>query len=373
MMRALADLGHEILLATNEEPSDHALGDVPYAGRVLLPSRAEGESNDDQRRRAHASYLSERFRRYWGIEHVALDALEAFAADKRIDALVAVGLEALPYLTIRGRFRRVWYAADEWFLHHMSLVTVRDVSTLVHVKPALIKLAYERAHAHIVDRVWVVSPADLRAMRTFGGFRGVDLIPNGVDTDYFQASRDHVRRRTCVFWGRLDFEPNVQGVEWLVNEVWPLVKAQVPEATLDLLGFSPVPSVQALHGRAGVSVIADLPDLRQHIASCAVAVLPLISGRGIKNKTLEAASLGLPIVATSLACAGLRDGRMPVLRADSPRDFASSLLRLFDDPSQAEALGSAARRWVIDTHGWRTAALEATHSMESIDLTGARR
>src|SRR5262249_27140141 len=151
----------------------------------------------------------------------------------------------------------------------------------------VLKGLYERVHRRVVDRVWVVSQSDRRAMRWLAGMRSVDVVTLGVDTDFFAPGPETPVPRTAVFWGRLDFGPNVQALQWFCRRVWPLVRRRVPDARFTIVGFRPTDAVLDVTKIDGVSLAADLADLRPTVRRHEVAVLPFVSGRGVKNKLLE--------------------------------------------------------------------------------------
>src|SRR5207249_4653287 len=128
-----------------------------------------------------------------------------------------------------------------------------------------------------------VSEEERRAMRWVSGVRSVDVLANGVDADFFHSGDHAPQPCSCTFWGRLDAGPNIQAVTWFCRRVWPLVRREVPEARITLYGFNPTDEVLRLAG-GGVSVVADVPDIRPEARRHAVAVMPFVSGGGIKNK-----------------------------------------------------------------------------------------
>jgi glycosyltransferase involved in cell wall biosynthesis len=361
MMKALVSLGHEVVLVTRDSPLPEAVAGIGLASSMSLAALRERAPEIS----AGLSWSQERFRSYWGCERSDIAAVAHAYAQSRAEALVAVGLDALPYLAAATSGIRVWYAADEWFLHHCSLMQARKPRTWTALKPAGIKLAYERAYAPLVDRVWVVSRKDANAMRWLAGMRAVDVVPNGVDSDFFSRPQVPVEPRTCVFWGRLDFEPNIQGLSWFTENVWPAVKSLVPDARLTILGASPTPSVSDLARLPGVTIHANLPDLRSEIARHAVAILPFVTGAGIKNKLLEAASLSMPILCTRRALGGLRGDAPPFIAADDPTVWASRLAELWGDEAQRQSLGVRAREWVLRHHTWEATAREASTGLDS--------
>jgi glycosyltransferase involved in cell wall biosynthesis len=356
MMRALAGLGHALGLLTAAPPAPEAVAGLPLAWAGTFPPKG-----DPPRGPAPVlSPLQEKFRGYWGIDPNRISAVAAAADEFAADAVVVVGLNVLPYLgAVRGR-ARVWYAADEWFWHHASQVRLLDRRTWGELKQAGVKGLYERAYRSMLDRVWVVTDPDRRAMRLVAGVRGIDVVPNGVDGDYYTPLAAEPAERTCVFWGRLDFGPNVQALEWFCTHVWPRVRSQFPDARFRVYGFNPTPPVLALVNRDGIELAADLPDLRAEIARQQVVVLPFVSGGGIKNKLLEAAAMGKPVICSPTALNGLRrPGEAGFVLAKSPADWAAGLARLWSDPAARVAAGTAARAWVVTHHSWEAAARTA--------------
>lgn len=357
MMRTLIARGHEVMLLTEEPPPSRALEGLTLAG-VWSIGPTDGPPP------VTLSYLQERFRRYWGIAPERLARVRAVVEAARAEAVVAVGLETLPYLGAVTGPVRVWYAADEWVWHHLSQVAAEPAAAWAHLRAAIVKGLCERAFAPAIDRVWVVSSTEQRAMRWVTGVRAVDVVPNGVDAEAFAPLDEAPIPDTVVFWGRLSFAPNATALRWFCTRVWPLVRAEVPQATFTILGSDPPDATARLAGRDGIVLLPNLPDLRRAIAPQALVVLPFVSGGGIKNKLLEAAAMAKAIVATPKALLGLRTPP-PVVAASNPRDFARAIISLWAHPDQRRALGMAARQWVAATHTWEAAADQALQGLEA--------
>jgi glycosyltransferase involved in cell wall biosynthesis len=243
MMQACASLGHEVSLATVVEPSAEAISGLPLAELIGLETVMNGGSEPLRLTRAQ-----ERFRSYFGIPVTRLKTLRAAAVRAKADAVIVVGLDGLPYFGALDHVVRVWYAADEWLWHHLSQLRLGDAAFGENVRYGVIKGLYERVYAPLVDRAWVVSDTERRAMRWLAGMRAVDVIPNGVDVEFFKAEADADEPETAVFWGRLDFGPNIQALEWFLNRVWPLVRKRVPTARFTIIGFRPSREIRSLHG-----------------------------------------------------------------------------------------------------------------------------
>jgi glycosyltransferase involved in cell wall biosynthesis len=356
MMRALGELGHGVGVATFEPVEPEALAGATIEWQTVVGPASEGEGRWDLVYTAG----QERFRSYWGAGKGRVLAVRDAARRFHADAVVAGGMDVLPYFPALREFTTVWYAADELTRQYLGWVRPGRPATWKHVRDAALMVPYERVFARATDRVWVVTDDEATAMRRYGGFRGIDVLPNGVDAEHFSPRDVPEAPNSCVFWGRLDFAPNIQAVEWFVERVWPGVRAAWPDARFTMIGFNPVPEVKALHGRDGLEVMADVPDLRDEVCRRAVVVLPFVSGGGIKNKLLEAAALGRPIVCSRRALDGLQDGsRAALLEAGSPAAWIEVLGELWRDPARRRTAGSRARAWVTASHTWEAVARRA--------------
>lgn len=361
MMKALAGLGAEVALATIAELHPRAVeGFQPvFCGRLAsdLPPGARPESR--------LSWLQERFRSFWGVSTAHIESVRALAKELRPDVVIAFGLPSLPFLAGVDDAVRVWAMADEWVYHHLSQVRLFAASSWPHVKPAMIKGVYERVYAPLVDRAWAVSDTDRWAARWFAGIRVTDLLPNGVDTDFYHPLDEPVTPRSAIFWGRLDFEPNVDALTWFGRHVWPAVLRDAPDARFTIIGYAPTKAVERLTELPNVSLRPNVDDLRAAVCQHALVALPMISGGGIKNKLLEGAAMGRPIVCTPRACLDLRSGgRLPVVMTAQPQAFARAMVALWGDEARRSDLGREARRWVSEYYSWTTPARNALTAFE---------
>jgi glycosyltransferase involved in cell wall biosynthesis len=349
MMRELGRLGHDVALLTQDTPSARAVDGLKLNFCTTLPRTGQG---------LDLTMWQERFLSYWGIDAASFPVVGLRAAEWGADAVIAVGLDMLPCLAGVNGPQRIWYAADEAAWHHLSQVRPFEPASWDRVKAAIINALYERAFASYLDRIWVVSETDRRAMRWASGVRAVDVIPNGVDGDYYQPFDAPEEPYSCIFWGRLDFGPNVQALAWFCQRIWPRLCERMPDARFSICGRCPVPAVWALADAPGITLLPDVIDLRPEIARHQVVVLPFVSGGGIKNKLLEAASLGKAMVCSPRACNGL-EGAAPLVVARSMRQWVDEVCALWRESERRKRLGRRAREWVQTTHTWDAAARKA--------------
>lgn len=351
IMSALSRFGVSVAFASAEPVEEASLAGAGLESAVVL----DHDQRTDDTESRNLPRLQKRLCSYWGIPDHRVAALGRACDAFRADVVVASGLDGPPILAgIDGRVR-IWQASDEMLWHHVSQLRFADCRTWHQIRDAMLMAAYERAVGRVLDRVWLVSDRDALMMRVVSGVRCVDVLPNGVDTNQFVPSGAEEEPHTAVFWGRLDFGPNIQALEWFCDRVWPRVRQVKPAARFRIVGFMPTEPVRKLTQLPGVELHANVPDIRPEVASRAVVVLPMVSGGGIKNKLLEAAAMGKAIVCTPRALLGLK-GQPPLMVVRDPRLWVEALVALWDNDSARRELGLKAREWVVREHTWESAA-----------------
>lgn len=140
-------------------------------------------------------------------------------------------------------------------------------------------------------------------------------------------------RQGCLFVGGFGHPPNEDAVLFFHREIWPLIRARIPDAHWTIVGNKPTPAVEALAG-PNVTVTGYVPSTDTYLRSHAVSVAPLRYGAGMKGKIGEALAFGLPVVTTTTGAEGmgLQNGKAGTLVADDPAEFAEQVIRLMEDP-----------------------------------------
>ena len=211
-----------------------------------------------------------------------------------------------------------------------------------------------------VDGVAAVSQADATALQRLVPGLDPAIVPNGVDLELYDESTSLAKRgdvllhpSSLVFTGKMDFRPNVDAVLWFADQVLPRIRAARPGVHFYVVGQKPHARLDSLRQRDDVTLTGWVEDVRPYIAGAAVCVIPLRMGGGTRLKVLEAMAMSKAIVSTSLGCEGfaVADGR-ELRVADTPEDFAVTVLQLLEDEAQRAALGRTARRFVEDHYSW---------------------
>ncbi len=195
--------------------------------------------------------------------------------------------------------------------------------------------------------VTCVSSEDRQALRALVPEVHPVVVPNGLDLTAYAPPPQPARADHVVFSGKLDYRPNLDACLWLLDEIWPRIRAARPAATLALVGQAPPDRLRARHRADGVTITGAVDDIRPHLAEATVYVAPLRMGGGTRFKLLEAMALERAIVSTRLGAEGfaVQDGRELVL-ADDAATFATACLRLLDDAALRARLTEQARTFV---------------------------
>jgi glycosyltransferase involved in cell wall biosynthesis len=152
----------------------------------------------------------------------------------------------------------------------------------------------------------------------------------------------------------MNWYPNVEAILFLLREIWPLVRAKRPEATLDIVGAGAPDAITELAANSpGVTLYGYVPDFRPLIDSAALYVCPIRDGGGTKLKMLDALAMAKCIVAHPIACEGIdvTDGSNCIY-AESPLDFADKIDQLLGDETQRAKLGEAARQLAVERYAF---------------------
>ncbi len=204
-----------------------------------------------------------------------------------------------------------------------------------------------------------VSHADREHLRSLVPEAAVEVIPNGVDLEMF-APRPGVEQKpgNLIFFGNMDYLPNVEAAQRLVRDILPRVQRTHPEASLTLAGTQPLPQIRALESEAaGVEVTGTVPEIQPWIARSAMLVAPMRLGAGIKNKILEALAMERPVITNATGAEALsREVKEVLIFAETEEEFAREAGRLLDDPDRRKALGVRGRAAMARHHSWDVAA-----------------
>jgi glycosyltransferase involved in cell wall biosynthesis len=210
---------------------------------------------------------------------------------------------------------------------------------------------YEREMAAAADTCSLVSEEDRRRRPELAH---AAIVPNGVDPESFPYRDPAARPPVLLFFGNLGYFPNEQAAAFVAREVLPRVRTSVPAVSLRVVGHRPSLAVRRLGRLPGVTVVGPVERLDRELHAAALAVVPMLSGTGMKNKVLEAFCAGTPVVTNAMGIAGVTGAQSGChfLAAEGPSALAEACGALLLDGERRVALGRAARRLVEQRYTW---------------------
>ncbi|HWC25061.1 MAG TPA: glycosyltransferase family 4 protein [Solirubrobacteraceae bacterium] len=286
----------------------------------------------------------------------AVAAAHDWIAAGSFDAIVASGLYMLPYVPPAALSRTLLDSHNvdtERIATMAAALWPRPRGVLARVQQHPVRRHEERAAAS-VGGVLAVSAPEARWFERVAPGR-VTLVANGVDAARVAPRGGTGAGGPVLFVGSLDYGANLDAAHELLDEIAP--RLTHPGARIALVGALPPPELRAAAAAAPVpvEVTGRVAQIGPWFARSRLLVVPLRIGGGTRLKILEAMAHGLPVVTTSLGCAGLdvEHGR-DVIVADDPADIARWVDRLLADDELAGALGARGRETVVRRYDWRT-------------------
>jgi glycosyltransferase involved in cell wall biosynthesis len=153
----------------------------------------------------------------------------------------------------------------------------------------------------------------------------------------------------------MDWEANVDGIEFFCGEIWPMILAEIPDARLLIVGREPGPRVKRL-ASASVEITGTVPSILEYLEKAAVVIVPLRIGGGTRLKIYEAMAMGKAVVSTSIGAEGLdvhpdRD----IVLCDAPSEFAHRVIQLLRDENLRLKYGREAVK-TVSLYDWAVIA-----------------
>jgi glycosyltransferase involved in cell wall biosynthesis len=211
---------------------------------------------------------------------------------------------------------------------------------------------FERHWYNKSSRIIVTSTVDKNAILGIAKEENIEVIPNGIDFDYWFYKPEPVLGR-LVFSGNMSWAPNEDAAEYFVKEIFPFIRKQDPKVEFWIVGASPTKRVIQLSREPGVKVTGTVDDIREYVRKATLYVSPLRFGAGIKNKILEAMALGTPIVASKISLTGtsFENGKHLIIAHTGP-EFVKSITLLLKDACLRKRLSDSALKEVKTNYTW---------------------
>jgi hypothetical protein len=206
--------------------------------------------------------------------------------------------------------------------------------------------------ARSVDTVIVCSQGDLER----AGHANAVIVPNGYEPPDHPLGKVAVGDPpTVLFQGSMRYGPNTDGARWFVTDIAPLIRAQLPDTRVRLVG-DPDGVVMRLDLPPAVTVVGFVDSIETELAGADLVVVPLRYASGTRLKILESLAHRIPIVSTTIGAQGLdlEPGRHLLIADDAP-SFARACVSLLTDPIRREQLADEGQVAFLRSHQWSVA------------------
>ncbi len=213
---------------------------------------------------------------------------------------------------------------------------------------------YEPKITSFFDITTCVTDTDIEALKQLNPNAEYRLLTNGVDIYKFTPPKDNSERQGLLFAGKLDIWANILMIKTIVNDIFPIVKEQIPNVTLKIVGSRPLPQIiNICKSDENIELIADVPEMQPYLQSAQLFIHPHTGGSGIQNKLLEAMACGCPVVTTPTGIQGIEaTHRKEVLIGTNPSELANHCIEVLTNLQLTEQLSVNSRDLIVKTHSW---------------------
>lgn len=216
--------------------------------------------------------------------------------------------------------------------------------------------AYEARLLSQIEAGLCCSTTDQQVFARYHPHHPVNVIPNVVDAGQFRPRTREDSETRLVFTGTFSYFPNLDSLFYLVEDILPALNREHPGLQLDVIGARPPQSVRKLNQQPQIRVLADVPDMAEHLFSQDIFICPLRVASGMRNKILEAMAAGMTVISTTIGVEGLAvEPDRHYLKADSPGEFVSQIGKALNSQQLRNRLGTQAREFVASQHSLESA------------------
>jgi glycosyltransferase involved in cell wall biosynthesis len=200
-----------------------------------------------------------------------------------------------------------------------------------------------------IDALIPITEEDFSLFQALG-YTGAGLItPCGIEPDEFKPSEEHeTETYDAVSLSSMDWMPNVQGAEWFINEVWPIIYKLRPNTSICIAGRD-MPEHLLAKKTESLDIQGYVSDMKGFISNAKVCLIPLLAGSGMRIKVLENLAMGKCMVSTTIGAEGFRlTDESEILLADTPETFAQKLIEILDDADKRTEIGINAQNYAFE-------------------------
>ena len=227
---------------------------------------------------------------------------------------------------------------------------------------------WEPKFANKFDLCIVTSPTEKTSLKTANPLLKVGVIPNGVDLNYYKPLPFDNKTQDILFIGKMDYTPNIDGVFYFCDKIFPIIKKSIPNSRFIIAGSNVPMKIEELKKDSNIIVAGYVEDARPFYQQSVLSVVPLRAGSGTRLKILESMALGRAVVSTSIGCEGLEvKHNDTIIISDDPQDFAERVIELLGNKDLRKKISKNARNLVERNYCWDSIADKQIHLYEEVN------
>ncbi|MHA2029000.1 MAG: glycosyltransferase [Candidatus Kariarchaeaceae archaeon] len=199
--------------------------------------------------------------------------------------------------------------------------------------------------------------------------RKIITIENGFDFPENMGINKE-RNQRILFFGSLFYYPNLDGIRWFCNEIWPIISSKLPGIKLDIIGHvNNIEEIENIVDLGGITFHGFVENIDPFIRSNACLIVPLRIASGTRIKILESWAKGIPVVSTSIGAEGLgATNSQTLLTGDTPGEFANACIQILNDPDVGTQLAKNAFLYGKEKFKWDSIFPKIYSVTESVQL-----
>ncbi len=223
---------------------------------------------------------------------------------------------------------------------------------------------YERKYCPQYTLNLVVSEQDKQILLKNVGTIKTEIIPNPVDTSYFNFRKKAVNSKIISFIGGLTWYPNLSAMKYFLEKIWPEILLKQPDTIFKIVGKH---EGEIENDYQNVIFLNFVKDIRELLANTRVFVCPITDGGGTRLKILDAVASGVPVVTTTIGVEGLEfEHEKQLLIADQPKKFASEVKRLLEDDKLSLDLAENAKKLLDEKYSLNVVGKKLKQTLNSL-------
>ncbi len=273
----------------------------------------------------------------------------AIVQDVKPDMLFVQLIRMAPYLNEGWQMQKVIDYMDAFSLRSRRRKEQGGLSALFWNMETRLLERYENSVSPLFSRKFIISEVDKQQLEALG-VRDIGLLRNGVDTDYFSADDTVDKCFDLLLVGNMSYHPNALAAKYLVEQIAVPLRKKYPKLKVLIAGASPTQTVRDL-ARDWVTVTGYVPDIRKSYDQARIFVAPIFTGSGLQNKILEALSMQLPCVTTSIVNDSIGAPEDVLKEANDAEAFQMEVSRLLESP-ELNRMGRSGRKFVEKHFNW---------------------